>query len=139
MTCTSISFIDSLKEEENILPWFYRIIQNTIIDLYRKKETANKTEETLKSMPLDIGDEIENNDLCQCFEPLVRGLKPEYRNVLEIDLKGLSRNEITKALHITPENLKVRRSRGRAKLKEQLKETCNLCAVHGCLNCTCET
>lgn len=128
-----------LRDEDKLVPWFYRIIRNAITDRHRRQPVrADALErygrETEPEQPAP--DEV--TALCQCFEALLPTLKPEYAALIEaIDLGGASVQETAEALGITPNNLKVRHHRARRQLRERLEQTCRVCATHGCLDCTC--
>jgi RNA polymerase sigma factor (sigma-70 family) len=127
-----------LREEDKLLPWSYRILNNAIIDTYRRKSTESQyltaygQNEVLAETP--------ENDavICECFRVILPSLKPEYTEVIEtLDLSNGEPEDLALRLKITPNNLKVRRHRARQALRLLLEQTCQICAVHGCLNCTC--
>jgi DNA-directed RNA polymerase specialized sigma24 family protein len=67
-------------------------------------------------------------------------LQPEYaKTVRLLDLEGHSPEDTARMLGITCNNLKVRLHRGRKQLRQRVEQTCQACATHGCLNCTCDT
>ena len=127
----------SLREQDRILPWFYRILDNSIKDAYRKKGREYARRVPLSFEPTDTNVEEDEQVLCACFLTLLPALKPEYRDVLEFDLKDPTRDDVAEQLGITKGNLKVRRHRARQRLRMRLEEVCRLCAQHGCLDCTC--
>lgn len=124
----------TLREDENVVAWFYRILRNSIIDLYRRRDTAARF---LESLPVESAHDY--NELCKCLDGVINALKPEYAEVIrEVDLKERPVAEVAKALKTTANNLTVRLHRARHQLRERLEQTCQLCSKHGCLNCTCE-
>ncbi len=131
---------DDLRDEERLLPWFYRILNNAIIDTYRKQATETRY---LESYAREIDVEAAPEDdaaLCACFRELLPSLKPEYAELIDrLELNPGDPGQIAAQLNIQPNNLKVRRHRARQALKQRLEETCRTCAVHGCLDCTCQT
>lgn len=130
---------DELRDEERLLPWFYRILNNAIIDTYRKHNMDQRyLEAYMREADLDAQSEVDAA-LCECFRELLPSLKPEYAELIEqLDLQPGDPREIAGQLNILPNNLKVRRHRARQALKLRLEETCRTCAVHGCLDCTCQ-
>lgn len=128
-----------LKDEEKLLPWFYRILNNAVIDVYRRKHVESAhLEPYSEEKDLAITPEEEAN-LCSCFRELIPTLKPEYAELIEaLDLSEGNPKKVAEELGITPNNLKVRRHRARQALRERLEETCRSCAIHGCLDCTCK-
>ena len=130
--------IGNLKDENKILPWFYRILQGTIIDLYRRHRIEKRAIEIISQ---ELESSIESNDetnLCDCIQFLIPTLKPEYADLIQLELEEISPEEVTIRLGITKNNLKVRRHRAREQLKKRLEETCKVCAKHGCFDCDCK-
>lgn len=127
-----------LREEEKLLPWFYRVLNNAIIDIYRRKGTESEYLTAYGQNELLL--ETPENDaaICECFRNVLPSLKPEYSQVIEtLELGSVEPETLALQLHISPNNLKVRRHRARQALRQLIDQTCRVCAVHGCLDCTC--
>ena len=129
----------SLGDDQNLLAWFYRILRNVITDLHRREGTRSAGLERFGSeAELNADAELESF-ACGCFRDLLPTLRPEYAEVLQLsDLDGRSSETVAERLGISRNNLKVRLHRARQQLRERLEQTCQLCATHGCLDCTCE-
>ena len=133
-----------LRDEERLTSWFYRVLQNAVIDAYRRRATRRSHLPTtdlagVEELVPEPTPEMEAA-LCECFRPLVPTLKTEYGELIEsLDLRGEAPEDAAARLGITPNNLKVRRHRARQALRRRLEETCRTCAAHGCLDCTCQT
>ena len=76
--------------------------------------------------------------ICNCIQWLIPTLKPEYAEIITLDLKEMDSGDIADQLGIKKDNLKVRRHRAREQLKMRIEETCKICAKHGCLDCDCK-
>lgn len=127
----------SLREEEKLVPWFYRILNNAIIDSYRRRGAEARSIERY-ARQFDTMEPEDEAALCACFRELLPTLKPEYAVLIEeLELKEGDVAEVAERLAITRNNLKVRRHRARQALRRRLEETCRLCARHGCLDCSC--
>jgi RNA polymerase sigma-70 factor, ECF subfamily len=128
-----------LRDEDRLIPWFYRILNNAVADHYRKREVAGRY---LPQLALDSETEpppAERQALCECFVELIPTLKPEYAAAINrLDLAGDDPARMAAELHISPNNLKVRHHRARQALRQRLEETCRVCAEHSCLDCTCK-
>jgi len=132
--------VDDLREEDRLLPWFYRILNNAIADTYRRKTVETKYLETYGTNEALLYTSEDDSEACACFRELLPGLKPEYRELIEsLDLAEGDPEQVAGRLKISRGNLKVRRHRARQALRTRLEETCRTCAVHGCLDCTCQT
>jgi RNA polymerase sigma-70 factor (ECF subfamily) len=86
----------TLENEERLVPWFYRILRNAIIDHYRSRASGFPEE----PLAPELADEIEVEseafqDACRCFIALIPDLKPEYRHLIRaLDLEGQSTNDV---------------------------------------------
>jgi RNA polymerase sigma factor (sigma-70 family) len=129
---------DQLRDDQSMVGWLYRIINNTIIDHYRHRAVETKAMEWIgDEQQVSVAPE-ERANLCRCFVDLLPTLKPEYRTMIEeLEMADGDPEEIADRLGITRANLKVRRHRARTQLRERLEETCRSCASHGCLDCSC--
>ena len=129
--------IEGLRDSERVMPWFYAILHNTVTDAYRRH--AGTAE-----VPLPDGFDIEDEanvvqQACECFRALLPVLKPEYAEVIELlDLRDQPSEAVAQRLGVMANNLKVRHHRARQALRRRLEEVCRVCAVHHCLDCTCE-
>lgn len=127
-----------LKDDEKLLPWFYRILQNAIIDEYRKEGRLTRRQEAYAIEHSSIMTDEDKSTVCECFKDLMPSLKPEYAEVLDaLDLNEEDPDAVANRLGVTRGNLKVRAHRARQQLRSKLEQTCQMCAQHGCLNCTC--
>lgn len=129
-----------LRDEEKLIPWFYRILNNAIIDHYRRKATASKYQAAHAGEAEPAIEPEDEAAICACFRELIPTLKPEYAGLIEeLELSGGDPAQAARRRGLTRNNLKVRRHRARQALRQRLEETCRLCAKHGCLDCTCNT
>ena len=128
-----------LRDDENVVAWFYRILRRTIIDLYRRRATNQRTLEQVEQLVNAPPDGDEERTVCACIESLIPTLKPEYAELVRrLDLSQQPPSEVGEALGLSPNNLRVRHHRARQQLRERLEQTCRICAKHGCFDCTCE-
>jgi RNA polymerase sigma-70 factor, ECF subfamily len=127
----------TLRDQDRLIPWFYRILQNAITDTYRRRGVERKHVVPVVAEEPRVEPEDEAT-LCECFRALVPTLKTEYAELIQaIELGGETPEAAAQRLGVTPNNLKVRRHRARQALRRRLEETCRSCAEHGCLDCTC--
>ncbi|HEX4999018.1 MAG TPA: sigma-70 family RNA polymerase sigma factor [Terriglobia bacterium] len=129
-----------VRDAESIVPWFYRVLRNSVVDYYRQ---AGRSKHELKGVLADLeayastSPEPEN-EICQCINPLLENLKPEYRKALTtIDLGDGSLADLAKQAGITEGNAAVRVHRARQAMLRQVQLTCGACAEHHCVDCRC--
>ncbi|MDB5032786.1 MAG: polymerase, sigma-24 subunit, subfamily [Chlorobi bacterium] len=128
-----------LRDDERIIPWFYRIINNVITDLYRHRDVETRyLARAVAEMHEEAVEQREVQAICACLAGIIPALKPEDALLIqELELRDADPQAMAERLGITRGNLKVRRHRARAMLRRQLEETCGACAEHGCLDCSC--
>jgi RNA polymerase sigma factor (sigma-70 family) len=130
---------DSVRDEESVVAWFYRVLRNTLIDHYRRQGARNRTLEAAQHELAEPLDEEIKNEVCACVTALVDTLKPEYAEaVRNVDLGGASVQDYAAATGISANNAGVRLHRARQALHKQVVKSCGTCALHGCVDCTCK-
>ena len=135
----AVKSADQLRDDESVTAWFYRILRRTIIDLYRRRDAAQRAIERLENELNLPPDSVEEKVSCACVETLIPTLKPEYAELIRaLDLAGQTPEQVAAQRGVTANNLRVRHHRARQQLRERVEQTCRMCAKHGCLDCTCE-
>lgn len=125
-----------LRDGDKLLPWLYAILRNTIADLQRRQAREIPVEGIGDALPAPDAEEADT--ICACFQPLLSTLPSDYGELLRrVDLGGETREAVAGELQISTGNLNVRLHRAREKLRQAIENTCQMCARHGCLNCTC--
>ena len=134
-----------VKQPEQVVAWFYRILRNATIDYYRARAAEDrKMEAFIHDLAATGTDKTPAFDelrptVCACLQRLLPGLKPAYADLLNrIDMRGESSAAVAKDLGLTSNNLTVRLHRARQALRKRLEESCGICTKHGCLNWTCD-
>jgi RNA polymerase sigma factor (sigma-70 family) len=135
----SIGKIGTLRDEEAIVPWFYRMLRNAIVDHQRRRGTASKA---LGDLAVELETTRAGTDthgaVCQCVAKLTSTLKPEYAEALKrIEIDGVTVKDYADEAGITSNNAGVRVFRARNALRKQVQKSCGTCATHGCVDCTC--
>lgn len=126
--------------DEALVPWFYRVLRNALIDRIRRRGTEERALaafaeelEAADAPPLELAGEI-----CACVGRLAQSLKPAYATVLQaVDIDGTPVKAFAQAAGLTASNAGVRLFRAREALKRRVTESCGTCAEHGCLDCSC--
>ena len=129
-------------EDEKAVAWFYRVLRNAVIDHYRHRAAGARALEVWgRDFQSDAAPPPEvREEICQCVNSLMAGLKPEYRDALRVvDMEDGGLTDLAAQSGITAENAAVRVHRARKALHKRLLEACGTCAEHGCLDCRCKT
>lgn len=131
----------SVRDEESVVAWFYRVLRNAIIDHYRQKGSAGRLSEQLIAHLEDHQepDDVFKGEICQCVIGLLDNVKAEYREAIEaVDLNEGSLADLAASAGITSNNAAVRIHRAREALRKQVITACGICAAHGCIDCHCK-
>lgn len=134
--------LESLRDGEAVVPWFYRTLRNATVDYHRRAKTADRAlaqfAEEVKTS--EQPSEIMRAEVCRCVARLAETLKPEYADALRrIEVDGISVTSFADERGISKSNAAVRVFRAREALRRQVAASCGTCAEHGCLSCTCKT
>lgn len=134
--------LESVRDGEAVVPWFYRTLRNATVDYYRRTKSADRA-------LAQFAEEIETHEeptemlrgeVCRCVARLAGTLKPEYADALRrIEVDGVSVTAFAEEQGISKNNAAVRVFRAREALRRQVAVSCGTCAEHGCLSCTCGT
>jgi RNA polymerase sigma-70 factor (ECF subfamily) len=131
---------ERLRDDENVVAWFYRILRHALIDLYRRRAVRERALQDLQAEVDHPPTPEDRQSLCACLQILLPTLKPEYSELIRmLDPGEESVDAAAGRLGITPNNVNVRLHRARRQLRSRLLQTCRLCATHGCLDCDCDT
>jgi RNA polymerase sigma factor (sigma-70 family) len=135
-----IGRIETLKNDESVVAWFYRALRNAVIDRHRRRGAEERALKAFAEELQQLEEPVEEmrGAVCQCVARLAGTLKPEYAEALErIEVQGLSVKAFAEERGISGNNAAVRVFRAREALRRQVMASCGTCAEHGCLNCTC--
>ncbi|HWQ90946.1 MAG TPA: sigma-70 family RNA polymerase sigma factor [Clostridia bacterium] len=124
---------------ESVVPWFYRILRRSIIDLYRRNDARGRSLERLSRELPEAPNAEDERLLCQCFKRLLPAIPAQYQEVItKVDLEGNDLAQVASQSGITKTNLTVRLHRARMYLRKALEKNCKACSKHGCMDCTCD-
>ncbi|MBX3258272.1 MAG: sigma-70 family RNA polymerase sigma factor [Labilithrix sp.] len=132
--------LETLRDGEAVIPWFYRALRNATVDYFRRARTADRA---LAQFAEEIASaeapaETVRAEVCRCVARLAETLKPEYAEALRrVEIDGVSVKSFAEERGITANNAAVRVFRAREALRRQLVVSCGTCAEHGCVACTC--
>ena len=116
--------IGSLREEEKLSQWIYRIARNSIIDSYRKRKEMIPADEDLPATYDGLRDIPDK--LSPTLKTLSQQLPDKYKEALTLaDFEGVKQTELAGKLGISISAVKSRVQRARKMLKELLLECCH--------------
>lgn len=129
-----------LRDVEKLVPWFYQILRNLLVDHYRRNAASRRLKDQVAA-DADTATEIDE-ELFQatypCVNEVATTLKPEYAELIRrVELAAEPLHEVARDLGITPNNASVRLYRARQALREGLAAMCGACVEHACLDCSC--
>ena len=130
-----------IRDGERAVAWFYRLLRNSLIDFYRRRDAERRAvERHAAETPATTERDPElEAAVCECVYGLIPTLKEEYGAVLRaVEMEGATVADTATRLGITSGNAAVRLHRARQALKRQLEVACGTCTEHGCLDCTCQ-
>lgn len=135
----ALTKLDTLRDGESAVAWFYRMLRNAVIDHYRRQATRTAA---LASLAAELDEAVPPpevaHEICACVTRLAETLKPEYGDALrQIDVGGVAVKDYAARQGLTATNAGVRVFRARQALRAQVVASCGTCADHGCLDCSC--
>ena len=117
--------IHTLRDEEKLHAWVYRVARNAINDHYRASRPSSELGE-VPYTPDDPADEEVGRRLSESVRRCLDYLSPEYREALVLtEYEGLTQAQIAGRLGLSVSGAKSRVQRARARLKELLLECCH--------------
>ncbi|HEU4407757.1 MAG TPA: sigma-70 family RNA polymerase sigma factor [Polyangiaceae bacterium] len=135
-----IGRVETLRNDESAVAWFYRALRNAVVDHQRRHGAAERALAAFAEELERYEEPVEDvrGAVCQCVARLAETLKPEYAEALRrIEVEGVPVKAFAEEQGISSGNAAVRVFRARDALRRQVVASCGTCAEHGCLNCTC--
>ncbi|WP_240475306.1 RNA polymerase sigma factor [Vulgatibacter incomptus] len=139
----SLTSAGSVRDDESITAWFYRLLRNAIIDGQRRRGVESRSLERIAVEPGEaepLPDAALMDAVCSCVGALVDTLKPEYAAAIRrVEVEGSAVGAFAEEAGITPNNARVRLHRAREALRRAVTEYCGSCAGGGCRDCSCQS
>jgi RNA polymerase sigma-70 factor (ECF subfamily) len=115
----------SLREDDRLEAWLYRIARRTLIDYYRKRRPSEPLPDSLKGEAEDEVSAIRDAVLISTIR-FMEELPDTYRVPLQLsELEGMSMAQIGLRLGLSVTAAKSRIRRGRQMLKRRLQDCCH--------------
>lgn len=117
--------LDTLEQEDRLLPWLYRIARNTILDYYRARRPSAPLPEDLAEDPEPLEAEPEARLAAGLRNMIEACLPPDYQQALVLtEIEGMKQAELAAHLGLSVSGAKSRVQRGRQMLHQALTECC---------------
>ena len=98
----------SLKNDESVVPWFYRILRHAVINYYRAHDAETRRDDAYLRNLVQTGEDQEpafddlKPSVCACLSRLLPTLRPNYAELIRrIDLDGEAPQRIAEDLKIS--------------------------------------
>lgn len=120
--------IGSLKNDNKIHAWVYRITRNAIVDYYRKKNNPLELTELTEDLTKDPDDDVSTNEeIISCLNAMINHLPEKYKQAIILtEFQNLTQKDLSEKMGLSLSGAKSRVQRARAMLKETLLGCCNL-------------
>jgi RNA polymerase sigma factor (sigma-70 family) len=124
---------------DHVVPWFYRVLRNAVIDRHRRRTVEQRGREDWERDPTRTADTQPKGRLCGCTLDALVSLNERYiRIITAVDVEGRSVVDVARSEGLTPGTAYVRLHRARRVLGERLKALCRHCAETACVDCHCK-
>ena len=119
------SRIGTVRDDEKIAPWVFRVARNTVTDFYRSDRLTEELGEVPEAPPDPEGEDLEL-ELSKAVRDMMDGLPPVHREALHLtEYEGLTQKELAHKLGISLSGAKSRVQRARSRLKAMLLDCCH--------------
>lgn len=116
--------IGTLRDEESLKAWIYRIARNAIVDHSRTKKETQELPESLADPGGEDTDGAQKA-ISECVLPFVQRLPEPYRQAVMLsEIEGMTQQAVADRLGLSLSGAKSRVQRGREKIKEMLLDCC---------------
>lgn len=131
--------VDSVRDEESAVAWFYRLLRNALVDHARRRGAEDRALAVAATETQTAEDDPQLREtVCACVRDLIETLKPEYATALRrVELEDARVDAFARETGITATNAAVRLHRAREALRRRVLESCGTCVIHGCRDCEC--
>jgi len=135
----AVTKADALREGQAVVPWFYQVLRNALVDHVRRRDARARAEaEAAAAAEAREGQDALHDAVCACVAQLLPGLRADQADLLRrVELDGERVKDVAETLGISASAAAVRLHRARRALADALGAVCGACAHHGCRDCQC--
>lgn len=137
----ALTKLRDLRDDQAIVAWFMRALQNATIDHVRRGQVADRalTQFAHERALEQDATASERDSACRCVVHLARSLRPQYAEALQrIEVDEVPVVDFAEEQAISKSNAGVRVFRAREALRREVTSFCGSCADQGCNPCNCE-
>jgi len=117
--------LDTLQDEDRLVPWIYQVARHTIIDYYRARRPALPLPERLL-VESDEASDDPTTQLARGLRAMIACLPKKYQQALVLtELEGQSQKVLADRLGLSLSGAKSRVQRGRTLLREAFLDCCH--------------
>ena len=106
----------ALRNRDRVIPWFYRMLQNLVVDWHRRRAAAERALRRLDAAAsvTQAHDEPLWSQVCTCVTAILTTLRPAYADILRrVAIDGQPLTGVARGLGISANNASVRLLRAR--------------------------
>lgn len=117
--------IDKINQAENLRPYLYGIVRNSINDYFKNRKSIIDNTEIEEKITEEDSQSLNTTIAEYCIKPFINKLPDSYRDALLItEFQDISQKELAKRLNISYSGAKSRVQRGKEKLKKLFLGCC---------------
>jgi RNA polymerase sigma-70 factor (ECF subfamily) len=121
--------IGTLRDEQRLQSWLYRIASNTIVDFYRSRKPVVALKDVYPDALVQEAQEEESEasqEIAAGLKEMIAELPQKYRQALLLtEFEGLKQVELAERLGLSPSGARSRVQRGREMLRQALLDCCH--------------
>jgi RNA polymerase sigma-70 factor (ECF subfamily) len=121
--------IGSLRDEQRLQGWLYRIASNAITDFYRSRKPVIALQDVyLQALAQEVQEEENeaSQEIAAGLKDMIAALPHKYRQALLLtEFEGLKQVELAQRLGLSPSGARSRVQRGREMLRQALLDCCH--------------
>lgn len=126
-----------VRDEENIVAWFYALLRHAIADHFREGRIQPQGGDVLELLEAPRDPDLQRSSE-DCVRVAMQALRTDEAELITwVDLKGVEVAEVAERLSIPAKTVSQRLFRARQALRKRLQEICRSCTATRCLYCRC--
>lgn len=130
--------IESLTEPERLFGWFYVILRHAVSDALRQRTRHDEGLDRYCNMTVAPEPIEPVQNLCACGDEIMASLPETWQDVLRmVDVEDQSVEVVARKLKTSPNNVRVKVHRARARMRDSIESHCGISSFEACWSCEC--